>query len=293
MKRLPFAIIALVVALDAQGVTIVGYSAVENDRFAPDSFPGTPVVNSSNSFIGHDYDLSGVGWNPLNPTQGFAMISDRYFIYASHYGPSSNLSFFSPVSGVVTFALDSTFTPFRGLSPSTGLATTDFMVGRLASSVASAGITSYPILDLGGTSAYIGLTALIYGHGGSATVSPRLGTNVIEGFTTYDIPANGIYNNPGIVYENQAGPDGEASFQGGDSGSPSFVAWHGQLALLGNHSAVATDIDTGVSYSLDNYAAEYLSQMAAESISFTSVPEPSRVLLLCGSFLAVILRRRR
>ena len=87
------------------------------------------------------------------------------------------------------------------------------------------------------------------------------------------------------------GRTGEALLQGGDSGSPTFVEWHGQLALVGTHSAVGSG--GGVSYSFDNFIPLHLAQMDALGIDFTTVPEPSRALLLLLGACALLRRRHR
>ena len=100
--------VTLLTATMASALTIVGYDSATNDRFSS-GYPGNPVVNSSVSFLGAGYDLSGVGWNPANVTQSFAMISDQYFVYSNHYGPGSTLDFYSPTQGtVVSYAVSAT-----------------------------------------------------------------------------------------------------------------------------------------------------------------------------------------
>ncbi|MFZ4767244.1 MAG: PEP-CTERM sorting domain-containing protein [Roseimicrobium sp.] len=283
-------------AAEVSALTIANYNPAQHDRFAS-GYATSPTPNTSASFIGAGLDFSGVGWNPSVPTQSFAMISDEYFIYASHFAPSTQLSFFSPItSSVVNFGVDPNFTPVRATSTITGGQTTDLMVGRLANSVASAGITSYPILHVANRNGLVGLTALLYGHGGSDTASPRIGTNTIEGFVDYSVPASNVYGNTGILYTNGTGPTGEASFQNGDSGSPSFVVLNGSLVLLGNHSATATD-GQGNSYSLDTYLAQYIQELADAGIPLiavpVAVPEPTRAFLLIIGLFAAFCQRRR
>lgn len=266
----------------ARALTIVGYDSATNDRFSS-GYPGNPVANSSVSFLGAGYDLSGVGWNPANVTQSFAMISDQYFVYSNHYGPGSTLDFYSPTQGaVVSYGVSATsyhFT-FNGQ-------TSDFAVGKLSSVLNPAdGIASYPVLDLPTIQDYMGLPVLMYGHGGS---SPRVGANVSDAAFAYDLNGDTIADNYGIAYSYHSNQAGDSLFEGGDSSSPTFALWHGSLALLGTHSGTATI--GGTPYSIDTFMPVYLDQVAAQGIDFSAVPEPSRwLLLLLGA--CVLLRRR-
>ena len=160
----------------AKALTIVGYNPATNDRFSS-GYPLSPAENTSAAFLGNGYDLSGVGWNPDSPKSNFAMISDQYFVYSTHAGPGSTMSFFSPTqNSVVTYGVSGTYHfTFNGQA-------SDFSVGRLSSPIDAAyGITTYPILDLPTIQSYLGLPVLIYGHGGSVSSSPRLGAVTDEG----------------------------------------------------------------------------------------------------------------
>lgn len=272
----------LLSATMARGLTIVGYSSAADDRFSS-GYPDNPVPNASVSFLGAGYDLSGVGWNPANVTQSFAMISDQYFVYSNHYSPGSTLDFYSPTLGtVVSYDVSSTTYHFTYNGQ-----TSDFAVGKLTAALNPAdGITSYAVLNLPTIQSYTGLPVLIYGHGGS---SPRLGANVVDVYGAYDFNGDTIADNYGIGYSYHSNQPGDSIFESGDSSSPTFVPWNGSLALLGTHSGTTTI--SGTPYSIDTFMPAYLSQMTAQGIAFTAVPEPSRgVLLLLGA--CALLRRR-
>lgn len=282
--RLAIALV-LMLAAPARALTIVGYDPAVNDRFAS-GYSGTPVENTSPTFLGAGFDLSGVGWNTANSMQSFAMISDEYFVYSNHYAPGSTLSFFSPTLGtVVEYAVGSTYQfTYNG-------ETSDFAIGRLSTPLDSAhGITSYAILDLAQASDYIGLTALVYGHGGSTTSSPRLASSTVDFALTYDLSGPEADDSIGIAYEYNSGQPGDFMFEAGDSSSPSFTVWGGQLVLIGTHSAISTE---GTPYSIDNLIAAYTDQMSAQGIAFGTVPEPSRSVLLLLGACALLLRRHR
>lgn len=275
--------LTLQVVTAASALTIVGYDPATNDRFSS-GYPGSPVANTSASFLGAGYDLSGVGWNPGNNTQSFAMISDQYFVYSNHYAPGSTVDFFSPTLGtVVSYGVSSTYNfTFNGQ-------TSDFAVGKLSSAVNPAeGIASYPILDLSTIQNYLGLPVLMYGHGGS---SPVLGANVVDAYGTYNLNGGSTVDNYGIGYSYNSSQSGSSILQSGDSSSPTFVPWNGSLALLGTHSGIATIGST--QYSIDTFIPVYLDQLNAQGINVSVVPEPARALLLLFGACALLRRRHR
>ncbi len=281
MFRIILSFILLTATL-ARALTIVGYDSATNDRFSS-GYPDNPVANTSVSFLGAGYDLSGVGWNPNDITQSFAMISDQYFVYSSHSGPGSTLDFYSPTLGtVVSYGASATTYHFTYNGQ-----TSDFAVGMLTSALNPAdGIASYAILDLPTIDNYTGLPVLIYGHGGS---SPVLGANVVDAYGDYDFNDDTIADNYGIGYSYHSNQPGDSMFEGGDSSSPTFAVVNGSLALLGTHSGTTTV--GGIPYSIDTFIPTYFDQMRAQGIDFAAVPEPARgVLLLLGA--CALLRRR-
>ncbi|MFN0076734.1 MAG: PEP-CTERM sorting domain-containing protein [Prosthecobacter sp.] len=284
MNRRPAIILLLLLtATTASALTIVGHNSATNDRFIS-GYASFPVENSSVSFLGNGYDLSGVGWNPSNTTQSFAMISDQFFVYANHYAPGSTLNFYSPtLDTVVSYGVSATSYHYTFNSQ-----TSDFAIGKLSAVLNPAhGITSYAILDLPTIQSYAGLPVLIYGHGSNG---PRLGANVLDAYGSYNFPNGGTTpDSYGIGYSYNSSLSGDSMFQSGDSSSPTFVPWHGSLALLGTHSVTAT---IGVTpYSIDNFIPAYFGQMALDGIDFSVVPEPSRVMLLLLGACALLRRR--
>jgi len=277
------ALILLLTATTASALTIVGYDSATNDRFTS-GYPLSPVPNSSVSFLGNGYDLSGVGWSAADSTRHFAMISDEYFVYANHHGPLGSLNFYSPTLGtVVNYGVSAAYN-FTFNSQ-----TSDFAVGRLSSALDPAhGIASYPILDLPFTTDYLGLPALLYGNGPSG---PRLGANTADIVLPYNFSGGTGNDSFGIGYSYNSSLPGDSKFESGDSSSPSFTVWNGTLALLGTHSVVGTIGMT--EYSVDNLIAVYLDQMTTQGIDFSSVPEPSRALFLLVGACALLRRRHR
>ncbi len=274
----------LLTATMARALTIVGYDSATNDRFGS-GYPGNPVANASASFLGAGYDLSGVGWNPADTTQSFAMISDQYFVYSNHSGPGTTLDFYSSTLGaVVSYGVSATTYHFTYNGQ-----TSDFAVGMLTSALNPAdGIANYAVLDLPTVQNYAGLNVLIYGHGGS---SPRLGANVVDAYGAYDFNDDAIADNYGVGYSYHSNQPGDSMFEGGDSSSPTFAIVNGSLALIGTHSGTTTI--GGIPYSIDTFIPSYFDQMTAQGIDFTAVPEPTRGLLLLLGTCALLRRRHR
>jgi hypothetical protein len=297
---------------EAFALVINGENAAENYRFETGSYPGSPVPNTSGSFIASGYDLSGVGWG-TNSTRSYVMISDQYFLYATHYPPTdTNMYFYSDAEdGVVLYTIDTSFNlNIPAYNPDSAkyleypyAATgnhlkSDISVGRLLTPIdPSDGIASYPILDLPSAADYIGLDLLVYGW------SAAVGTGVIDGLGALDLyNANGTpglasddyVNSPDgladtlVMIFTQGVGDGEARLEGGDSGSPSFALWNGSLALVGIHSAV----DGSTNY--DAFLPAYLDSLSSGGVTFSTVPEPTALWLLGGiGFTWVAARRSR
>lgn len=272
----------LLTAVAARALTIVGYDPAVNNRF-DSGYPTTPVENSSLSFLGNGFDLSGVGWNPGLTTQSFAMISDQYFIFSAHYAPGATMNFLNSSGEVVSYGVSGTTYNFTYNGQ-----TSDFAIGMLSTPLNPAdGIPSYPVLELAQAADYVGLDVLIYGHGSSG---PRLGANTADIVLPYSL-FSATDNNFGIGYSHNSSQAGDSAFEAGDSSGPTFVNWNGQLALVGVHSALGNIGPT--TYSIDNLIAAYTDQMATQGIAFSAVPEPARGLLMLLGACALLCRRQR
>lgn len=282
----------------AQALTVVGYNATENNRFAS-GYPTAPVPNSSGSFIGAGMDWSGVGWDAGLSTRSVTMISDQYFVFAAHYAPGSTIQFLSPTllaanpgnpaAAVVSYTVQSRT---QLVSPISGMAG-DFSIGRLTTPLNPAhGIAQYPILELDSLSAYIDLPVLMYGHNDLTTNSTIIGTNTISSFFHYNLHGGDSLDDTFAAgYSFQPASPGDSQFEGGDSGSPTFAFYQGRLALVGTHSAIANI--SGTQWSFDNFIPVYLDQLSLLNVAFTTVPEPSRMVLLLLGMLSVMRRRSR
>ncbi len=182
-------------------------------------------TGADRAFIGEAYNWSGVNNGPAWAT----MISPSYFLSAAHAAPAAGtaLNFYAgndlrawpEIHIVVKFS----FQTSRNGSPS------DLWLGRLTTPVSSA-ITTYPILKLPSEADYIGLGMYVYGHGNSYGAGNLVGLNKISVVDTL------YYNTREAEYffDGNSGPS-TAALVGGDSGAPSFVAFNGELALVGIH----------------------------------------------------------
>jgi hypothetical protein len=268
---------------------VQGYDANRHDRFVNDD-----------SFIGSDYDWSGVSSGLATGSAGrwATLISPTHFLSANHFHPGAGASttFFhtNDASGP-----SETRTVVGGRSVGG-----DLWLGRLDEAV-SADVAIYSILNP--TSA-LGSEVHVLGLADTSDrgQSQRIGRNVIDRveldfntgigtghIITYD------YDNPGGV-----GAD-EARVAGGDSGGPSFVIANGAPALVGIHWFNYADDTVGEfgdspTGSGDSFVSAYIDEINAElalfgeSLTITSTPEPSS-LLLAGLLFGPLagMRRRR
>lgn len=307
MRTLSAALVAFaggfLVPLASHALVINGENAEDNYRFES-GYPGSPVPNTSPNFVAAGYDLSGVGWGS-NSSQSFTMISDQYFVFATHYPPpNSSIFFYSPAdNAVVSYTIDTTFSLALEypLQDTGDHLKSDLSIGRLTTAIdPSDDIAFYPILDLPTVGDYAGQDLLVYGWSaavGTGVIDEFGGVNLYWDATTPDDASDDVLNTETnfdalddtfVMTFVQGAGAGEALLQGGDSGSPSFVVWNGSLALVGVHSAVSG------STNLDAFIPAYLSQLADEGIPITTVPEPTTLLLLgCAGFVTLAARRGR
>ena len=329
----------------AEAVVVANYTAPTNLRF-----------ENNESFLGNDFDLSGVGRlsrlspadqarednpdplvNPFREGTWATALGPNYFLSANHYQPDagSEITFFP--------GNDSSATPFTyQVSGGFRVGTTDLWIGytvtEIDMSIARYGFVTTPansLADTGlaGRDLYMSGDLLagrlgtitdhvlahnqaesFYNEGSGSFFSPVLppgSTQVNIGFT----PPAGFENDMIILFNNDLGDDAaplvhEAELQGGDSGSPLFVAdGSNTLTIVGVSSltgAVSGNfIDTpgppnstgdpieqrGTSFY--TYTGSYV-QGINDAIALVPapVPEPSLVLVI-GLGFALGLRRRR
>lgn len=219
----------------ARALEVAGYSPTVNDRFVS-GFPGSPVPNTSGSFVGAGLDWSGVGWSAADATKGFGFITPQHYLVARHYGGATTIVLrgVAGTSGTLRSVTQASVTDTRYgvvLSGSVG----DLSLGRLTAAMpASWQIARYAVLDLNSGSSdndgpYTGQTLLVYGRGASGAASPRIGATFINGQVLSGADSY-------VTSSRSVG----VRLEGGDSGSPIFIPWNNpvggwELTILGNN----------------------------------------------------------
>ena len=268
-------------------LTVQGYDANRHDRFVNDD-----------SFIGSDYDWSGVSSGLATGSAGrwATLISPTHFLSANHFhapnGASTTFFHTNDANGP-----SETRTVVGGRSVGG-----DLWLGRLDEAV-SADVAIYSILNpnnaLGSEVHVLGLADT-----SDRGQNQRIGRNVIDRvefdfntgigtghIITYD------YDDPGGV-----GAD-EARVVGGDSGGPSFVIVNGAPVLVGihwfNYTGDVGEFGDSPTGSGDSFVPGYIDEINAElalfgeSLTITSTPEPSSLLLAGLLFGPLVGMRRR
>ena len=259
------------------------FSAKKHHRF---------YTGEDKDFIGSAFDSSGVGRVHTN-TRWATMISDRFYLSASHWPPltGEKVRFYNsndPADGYEEHQSRA------GQQIKIDGVGSDLWLGRLFSAPSDS-IARYPILDLTDPSAYENLEILTYGLDfGTGATSQRLGRNTIDPHSIRDWTVGG---STGMTYAYDfdtvggVGPD-ESFIQGGDSGGPSFVAYGDQLAIVGMHWFKFGN------NSADTFVPHFISALNdalepwGESVMVLSIPEPSSVAILGLALMAYGMKRK-
>lgn len=253
--RLAIVLAAFLIALaesTALALDITGYSATVNDRFAS-GFPTAPVNNTDPSFIGIDYDWSGVGWSTTTAAassyKGFGFLSPQHYLVASHYGGSTTVRLALPDGTVIEGSQQSVTN--LGYGPQLDSGPPDLSLGTLTEPLA--GINSlarYGVLDLYATSVsttysvYNGQSLLAYGRSSTTNGSPRIGAATVLSAQLLD----GADPNSAVILTAASGSP-SVQLVVGDSGSPLLQGWTNpngspELTILGLNSAIVSDGST-------------------------------------------------
>jgi hypothetical protein len=294
------------------------------DRFVS-GYPTAPVPNTSTSFIGLPYDLSGIGWRDSAPIQSISLVSPRHFIGNFHVGyqVGEKLDFYDPVANVVRRY---TVQNIRRMSTTIGTQTlpSDVALGTLTAD--PTGVTTIPIpasdhvnFFAVAAAAVVGAPMLNYGqnpaYGAGNLV--HLGRNNITTIEPTTLTPNSPPNPPqdltmAATYDYTPTNPGEFYLIGGDSGGPSFIPFNStMIALVGGHLGVSNPTtnpqpgDESVDSYLPFYISEINSFMAQDtdtthpngySLTVTAVPEPGSLVLIgmaATAFVAVCRWRSR
>ncbi len=193
------------------------------DRFSAGFETANPLLNSSPSYIGQNYDLSGVGWlagtgvsdnYPAERVHSLTMISPLNFAVAQHYSPGF-FNYGTPLDFVNTSGNLITMTAALLSTPSVPNYTADFAIGTMTQAFTSnQNVAVYRLLDVASYN-YGGMPLVVYGSEIN-NAGPTIGTASIASGNSYATP---LAWNPGT------GTTGAAYWEGGDSGSPAFITY--------------------------------------------------------------------
>lgn len=303
----------------AQAITVANFSSSTNDRFTNDP-----------SFIGADYDFSGVGRSTdTSSTKWATLIGDNYFISANHFHPGvgTNVQFFGGNSPSGT---SFTYTVAGGFQ----VPGTDFWIGYTSTSI-DASLARYNYTTTAANTlaetGWSGAQLLTSGdHTSGVAGSPTshvVGTNAVESFintgsSSFQSPQHTVNLSEAVTFDqiitfnNLSGDDTlsftqhESQLQSGDSGSPLFTVSGGELLLLGTAWAIAANvsgnfIDTDGPVGsggdpLEQREATFYAYIGSYETELnntialvpSAIPEPSALMLAVGS-CGLLLRRKR
>jgi hypothetical protein len=264
-----------------------------------------PVSNPD--FIASAYNWSGVGWDRANPERSIAMISPQHFVGANHWQiPVGNtISFLNNYGELKSYTVEG-YSVLESTDKNV-THTADLVLGRLSAPIQQADNICYysvPDADNAQTSWfdadwYIGKQIVSYGK------TARAATNNIDSFAYASSWSNDESDNQTFSAlfdfhktDSASYPD-EAGLEPGDSGSPSFMIWDGQITLVGTHFAI-NDTDPDIRINADSFVPYYISALntamdgSGYSVSAISViPEPSGLFMILGGIIGFFLSRRR
>jgi hypothetical protein len=297
-----FAIFGLFAGLGQAGV-IVGHNPTVNNRFTG-GFPAAPIANTSSSFLGAPFDLSGVGWIDSSPQFAITMITPQHFLAAAHVGTGTSVSFLGSNGVVNSYSVASSFklsTTFVNTSGNSQTLDSDILIGTLAAPIPTTnGVKHYSVAGLD-PAQVAGTNLLAYGQNPNYGTSPHLGTNTALGvsLTSFSNFANEATHV--IAYDFTPGITNEIYLIGGDSGGPLFTVHNNELLLIGGHYGVSNatlmpnDGDISASTFLPMYTSQLNQQLSGSSYQVTVVPVPEPASIVAIALVAgvgVWFRRR-
>ncbi len=220
-----------------EAITINGFTATANNRWTAtptDPLTGPFTPNTNAAFVGLTYDFSGVGWQSSSTSYkdlSVTLVSPMHFAAGKHVGFSYNNQSY-------TFANATNTLVSRSMGPTLNKADITFNGGpfpevrvvRLDTGFTpSDQVRVYRLLDVGETTNIIGYPAVLLGHDGSGSnYQRRIGLSTvtaveITGSETIRFDTTSVATNYATAYVT------------GDSGSPSFIVYEGQLHFAGCH----------------------------------------------------------
>jgi hypothetical protein len=291
----------------AEALVINSYSSdpALYDRFISGTYPSNPAPNPN--FFASSYDWSGVGWMSSNQTRSITMVSPLHFVVANHWQvpPESSVTFLNGGGELKNYTVDK-YSIFS-FTDGNGTHTSDLALGWLTApipetddiahySVLSADDPATPEFDLDW---YLNKDVYVYGWHAKA------GENTISDFTwagTGDPPetSGDLTLTSMFDYESLGYYPGLAGAEPGDSGSPTFMPWNGQLTVIGTHFGVSA-LQPAVTWTtFDAFVPFYVKDinLAMEASCYSVdtidvVPEPATCLLFLSGIAGLLAIKRR
>ncbi|MES2307294.1 MAG: autotransporter-associated beta strand repeat-containing protein [Verrucomicrobiota bacterium] len=209
-----------------QDTTTTSTNGTKDDyRFLDNTFEtSTPVSNSNPNFVGKGYDWSATGWIDLGDTyrlHGLSLISPLQYWTAAHNAPASGLTanFFNGTSIVQATTKNSYISEGS---------VTDIYVGGFSSALSnSSGVHVSRILDISSNN-YVGQSAMVMG-------SQPKSTDPDHEQKGQQIATAHIYSaSTAAVGVRTSGAETWSEAESGDSGSPFYITYKGELTLAGS-----------------------------------------------------------
>jgi hypothetical protein len=264
-------------------------------------------------------DFSGVGWGSGGQKgMNVAMVTPRHFIAANHFKPNvgSSLTFLGS-DGLLRSYTVQNYIPLRYDPPEVNPANvSDLIIGQLVETIQPAhnikiygvvrpGQFQYPFentppefIDF-----YRGREVVVVGQnetGGTDANGDgyndrggKIGKNIIDDIGVFNFGTTDT-NTVGVGYESPFNTPDAARLVGGDSGSPLFMLYQGQLTALGSHSGIIEASGgpppTIPQYNIDGFLPYYFDQINAliagtgfQLTQINPVPEPGTMALIAAA----------
>lgn len=284
--RLPLVLALILTAGPAPALHVRTYSASRHERFT--GFPSAPVANPT--FLHAGLDLTGVGWDASYVQRQVTLIAPQYFVCANHFRPpvGGEIRFLSSGGVVRSATVQSLIT-----IPNANGQPTDVLIGRLsAPMLAASGVKFLPCDLLDTEAAYAGQTLGVLGQlgrGGKGVIGAiaDFGGDPITGGAGINTTRTMQFN-----YTSLTGSADDAYAEGGDSGSPSFVAIGGKAAVVGTHTAVLNAAGTVTTFDsfLPAYVAPVNTVLEADGYHLTAAAPKATTLALATLVTPAVLR---
>ncbi|MDQ8191165.1 hypothetical protein QEH58_12725 [Roseibacillus persicicus] len=242
----------------AAAIEIRAYDPLRHDRFV--DFP-SDLTSNSNFYLAEE-DWSGFGWCVQDTRKHFTLISPKHFVGARHFRPAigQEIRFVNRQGVAKTYTVAARHDILNDEEPAVF---SDLFVGELAEIVGPEDeVSIVPFLNLPAEADYVGQAIVASGR------NSRAGEGTIATIEDFGGESGSVLNvNRGLTFlyvEPGTGGD-ECRLVDGDSGGPSAVLEDKGFALVGTHSAIAEESESGTTTqtNFDVFAPHYLAGIDA------------------------------